>query len=225
MHKTSDQNYPHWPAHFPTVGAGRAAHTARDVCGGKGSDLQQNARRVSPVSRLRGPFGPAPVTGSSDECHAGPGDQDRAQAVECYQDAGEPFRVVHWLHPRLFTPLWRALAEPRYRGRPRSRIPAGLISVFAILTLVAGPLVVTARAAQATGALPCDIFAQDGTSCAAAYSTVRALYSYYDGPLYQVQRASDNATANVGLQSAGGYVNAAEQDSFCSGTTCTITGL
>jgi len=53
----------------------------------------------------------------------------------------------------------------------------------------------------------------------------RALYSAYDGPLYQVKRASDGTTATIGLLSAGGYVNAAEQDSFCSGTTCTITEI
>src|SRR5205823_170874 len=41
--------------------------------------------------------------------------------------------------------------------------------------------------------------------------------------LYQVRRASDNATANIGVVSAGGYANAAAQDSFCAGTTCVIT--
>ena len=47
----------------------------------------------------------------------------------------------------------------------------------------------------------------------------------YDGPLYQVQRASDGSTANIGLLAAGGDVNASEQDSFCAGTECTITEL
>ena len=45
----------------------------------------------------------------------------------------------------------------------------------------------------------------------------------YNGSLYQVRRASDNATANIGVLSAGGYANAAAQDSFCAGTTCVIT--
>ena len=125
---------------------------------------------------------------------------------------------------RLSTSICKT-SDPRHRGRPRSRITPSLVSLVAIFTFVAGPLVVTAGPAQASGSLPCDILAQDGTSCVAAYSTVRALYSSYDGPLYQVQRASDNATENVGLQSTGGYVDAAEQDSFCSGTTCTITEL
>jgi hypothetical protein len=69
----------------------------------------------------------------------------------------------------------------------------------------------------------CDIYGFYGTPCAAAYSTLRALSSFYNGPLYQVQRASDGTTADIGLLSAGGYVNAAQQDSFCASTTCTIT--
>lgn len=123
----------------------------------------------------------------------------------------------------LFVPLGRALSLPGHRGRPRSRLRAVLIRAVTILALISGPLFVAAGQAQASSSLPCDILAQDGTSCVAAYSTVRALYSSYDGPLYQVQRASDNATENVGLKSTGGYVDAAEQDSFCSATTCTIT--
>src|SRR5579883_804801 len=79
------------------------------------------------------------------------------------------------------------------------------------------------KAAFAAGSLPCDIYASGGTPCVAAHSTVRALYSAYNGNLYQVRRASDNATLNIGVLSAGGYVNAAAQDSFCAGTSCVIT--
>jgi hypothetical protein len=57
----------------------------------------------------------------------------------------------------------------------------------------------------------------------AAYSSVRALYSSYDGPLYQVQRASDGQTSDIGLLATGGYADAATQDSFCAGTVCTVT--
>jgi hypothetical protein len=71
----------------------------------------------------------------------------------------------------------------------------------------------------------CDLYAYYSTPCVAAYSMTRALYASYDGPLYQVQRASDGTTANIGLLVAGGDVNASEQDSFCSGTSCTITEI
>ncbi|MFI9638674.1 arabinofuranosidase catalytic domain-containing protein [Micromonospora sp. NPDC051925] len=71
--------------------------------------------------------------------------------------------------------------------------------------------------------LPCDIYAAGNTPCVAAHSTTRALYSAYNGNLYQVRRASDNATRNIGPLTAGGVANAAAQDSFCAGTTCLIT--
>jgi len=71
----------------------------------------------------------------------------------------------------------------------------------------------------ATG--PCDIYQAANTPCGAAHSTVRALYAAYTGPLYQVQRASDKSTKDI-LVGAGGYADTSVQDSFCSGTTCTI---
>jgi non-reducing end alpha-L-arabinofuranosidase len=54
---------------------------------------------------------------------------------------------------------------------------------------------------------PCDIYAAGGTPCVAAHSTVRALYSSYDGPLYQVRRTSDSATKDIGLLTPGGFAN------------------
>jgi hypothetical protein len=68
---------------------------------------------------------------------------------------------------------------------------------------------------------PCDIYQSAGTPCGAAHSTVRALYGAYRGPLYQVQRASDKTTKDIPVAS-GGFVDVSVQDSFCSGTTCTI---
>jgi non-reducing end alpha-L-arabinofuranosidase len=88
---------------------------------------------------------------------------------------------------------------------------------------VSGGLGFPATSAFAAGSLPCDIYASGSTPCVAAHSTVRALYSAYNGNLYQVRRASDNATSNIGVLSAGGYANAAAQDSFCAGTSCVIT--
>jgi len=69
----------------------------------------------------------------------------------------------------------------------------------------------------------CDIYASGGTPCVAAHSTVRGLFGAYNGRLYQVRRASDGATTDIGTLTAGGYANASAQDSFCAGTSCTIT--
>lgn len=73
--------------------------------------------------------------------------------------------------------------------------------------------------------LPCDIYAAAGTPCVAAHSTVRALFATYRGKLYQVRRLSDATTINIGTLRAGGYANAAAQDTFCAGTSCTITEI
>src|SRR5581483_12524681 len=54
-------------------------------------------------------------------------------------------------------------------------------------------------------------------------STVRALFSAYNGNLYQGRRASDNTTLNIGVLSPGGFANADAQDAFCAGTSCVIT--
>ncbi|KAL4765043.1 alpha-L-arabinofuranosidase B [Aspergillus foveolatus] len=81
--------------------------------------------------------------------------------------------------------------------------------------------------ALATGSLvaagPCDIYSSGGTPCIAAHSTTRALYSSYNGPLYQVQRASDGTTTTITPLSAGGVADASAQDAFCENTTCLIT--
>src|SRR3989442_1363921 len=135
----------------------------------------------------------------------------------------------------------RLLAAVRHRGRPAdvpdrahvplpARSPGTLPKAFAragaATVLVVGTLAgatATAGTARADTSGPCDIYAAGGTPCVAAHSTTRALYASYDGPLYQVRRASDNTTRNIGVLSAGGYADAAAQDSFCSGTTCLIT--
>ena len=104
-----------------------------------------------------------------------------------------------------------------------------MLAGIAAICLVAGSFGLSSlfgtspQAALAAGSLPCDIYASGGTPCVAAHSTVRALYSAYNGNLYQVRRASDNTTLNIGVLSAGGYANAAAQDSFCANTTCVIT--
>jgi len=118
-------------------------------------------------------------------------------------------------------------ANPRIRRIIRWCYRA-LIMVACLAVVGGAAAAAPARAASAASApsgSSCDIYAYYGTPCVAAYSMTRALYSAYDGPLYQVQRASDGTTASIGLLSAGGYVNAAQQDSFCASTSCTVTEL
>jgi non-reducing end alpha-L-arabinofuranosidase len=93
-----------------------------------------------------------------------------------------------------------------------------------LLTCIAG-VALGGTPAGATTQEPCDIFSTAGDPCVAAYSTVRALFSSYDGPLYQVQRASDGQTSDIGLLATGGYADAASQDSFCADTVCTVTKI
>jgi hypothetical protein len=73
-------------------------------------------------------------------------------------------------------------------------------------------------------ATTCDVIdaAPENATCVAAHSTVRALYAKYDGPLYQVRRASDNSTQDVPVLAAGGFADAKSQDDFCAGTGCVI---
>jgi Alpha-L-arabinofuranosidase B, catalytic/Alpha-L-arabinofuranosidase B (ABFB) domain/Concanavalin A-like lectin/glucanases superfamily/Lamin Tail Domain len=116
-----------------------------------------------------------------------------------------------------------------------------LAAAVAITLLPAGITLATATAAPAAARLvpasrpqgPCDIYAAGGTACVAAYSTTRALYASYNGPLYQVRRLSDNAVKNIGIVAPrvlpspdpGGYADAAAQDAFCANTTCVITRI
>ncbi|WP_149404401.1 arabinofuranosidase catalytic domain-containing protein, partial [Dictyobacter arantiisoli] len=90
---------------------------------------------------------------------------------------------------------------------------------------IVNPFGASPEPALAAGTLPCDIYASYSTPCVTAHSTVRALFSSYSGPLYQIQRASDKNYLDIGLLAAGGYANAAPQVSFCSGTTCKITKI
>lgn len=71
---------------------------------------------------------------------------------------------------------------------------------------------------------PCDIYEAAGTPAVAAHSTTRILYSKYHGPLYQVVRASDGKTLDIGTVK-GGYADAAAQDAFLEGTIGYITKI
>ncbi|KAA2252230.1 alpha-L-arabinofuranosidase [Solihabitans fulvus] len=105
---------------------------------------------------------------------------------------------------------------------PRWRTSVGVLAAAALATLSAAVSTFPAPAAAA-GTGTCDIYASGGTPCVAAHSTVRALYGAYSGNLYQVRRASDGSSRDVGVLAAGGAANAAAQDSFCAGTSCVIT--
>jgi non-reducing end alpha-L-arabinofuranosidase len=104
-----------------------------------------------------------------------------------------------------------------------------MLALLAVVSLLAGALGfvgvsgLASTPALAAGSLPCDIYAAGGTPCVAAHSTIRALFAAYTGNLYQVRRASDSTTRNIGALNTGGYANTAAQDSFCAGTTCVIT--
>ncbi|MFJ1755372.1 alpha-L-arabinofuranosidase B [Kitasatospora sp. NPDC088134] len=111
------------------------------------------------------------------------------------------------------------MAAPTWLRRPRR----ALLAAGSTLALAAALLAGTETAAQAVAQAPCDLYAAGGTPCVAAHSTTRALYGGYQGSLYQVRRASDAATRNIGVLGTGGYADAAAQDAFCAGTTCVIT--
>jgi hypothetical protein len=78
---------------------------------------------------------------------------------------------------------------------------------------------------------PCDVYAAAGDPCVAAYSTTRAMYASYNGPLYQVRRQSDGRFLNIGVvqpsssHAGSGYADAAAQDQFCAHTYCWITRI
>src|SRR4051812_36701488 len=112
-----------------------------------------------------------------------------------------------------------------HRRSKLGRRSAALLSA-ATLTLASVIAVLSSTtSAQAATTLACDIYAAGGTPCIGAHSTTRALFASYNGPLYQVKRSSDGTSTDVGLLSAGGYANAATQDSFCANTSCTITKI
>jgi hypothetical protein len=93
-----------------------------------------------------------------------------------------------------------------------------IMLLAALVGMSAGP-----QKVFAAGTGPCDIYAAGSTPCVAAHSTVRALFGAYSGRLYQVRRASNGQTTDIGTLTAGGFANAAAQDSFCAGTSCVIT--
>ncbi|MFG2476142.1 arabinofuranosidase catalytic domain-containing protein [Streptomyces fagopyri] len=113
--------------------------------------------------------------------------------------------------------------HPPHAAGPARRLAQTLMSVVAAVGLLVTALVGLPGVAQAAGSQPCDIYGGAGTPCVAAHSTTRALFSAYGGPLYQVTRASDGASTDIGPLSAGGYADSGRQDTFCANTTCSIS--
>ncbi len=72
------------------------------------------------------------------------------------------------------------------------------------------------------GTGPCDIYGAANTPCVAAHSVVRALYSAYNGKLYQVRR-TDNTTQDILTLAPGGIADTGPEDTFCSGSSCVLT--
>jgi non-reducing end alpha-L-arabinofuranosidase len=108
------------------------------------------------------------------------------------------------------------------KTRPATAARVTLLIAMTAAVLLAGPPV----PAQAAGSLkPCDIYAKAGAPCVAAYSSTRALFAAYDGPLYELRRASDGATLNIGLLARGGYANVRPQKAFCARTRCVVARI
>jgi hypothetical protein len=105
------------------------------------------------------------------------------------------------------------------------RVAAALLSNWNNPANAVAAVVLAWRTPVSASTLPCDTYDAGGTPCVDAYSTTRTLYSAYNGPMYQVQRASDEQTSDIYPVAVGGLADAAAQNSFCAGTTCTITKL
>lgn len=82
--------------------------------------------------------------------------------------------------------------------------------------------------------LPCDAAATANTPCSAAHSVTRLLTRNYRGPLFQVQRGSDNAKQDIypytsstlpygADRSLIGSANVKSANTFCNNTTCSVT--
>ena len=114
----------------------------------------------------------------------------------------------------------------------KSRFIAIVASAIILPTAILGTIAVAGGAPDTSARPegPCDVYAKYGAPCTAAHSSTRALYASYNGPLYQIVRASDGKTLDVGVVQPsagdpGGYADAAAQDAFCANTTCWVSIL
>jgi non-reducing end alpha-L-arabinofuranosidase len=120
--------------------------------------------------------------------------------------------------------IFKDIRSPFQQLRRVGSALAIFMAVVGALTIANSIAIHTAQAATTIAQGPCDLYKIAATPCVAAHSTVRTLLSTYAGALYQVQRASDSTTQDIG-QLSDGYANAATQDTFCAATTCVITKI
>ena len=122
-------------------------------------------------------------------------------SVSALLDSGVIWRLPKRRHKKGWSPTISTTVTVRSRLRHARK---ALLIFGAAMALAAGTFVTGAASpASAATSLPCDIYAAAGTPCVAAHSTTRALYAAYNGPLYQVKRASDGTTTNIGTLAAG----------------------
>jgi non-reducing end alpha-L-arabinofuranosidase len=82
-----------------------------------------------------------------------------------------------------------------------------------------------------SAALPCEVLATGGSKCVSAHSTVRVIVPNYTGPLYQLCKGTAAAGPSSckgttqDVSAKDGYADAAAQDTFCAGASCTITKI
>jgi hypothetical protein len=127
-------------------------------------------------------------------------------------------------------------ASPGGGGSEGTTVVAGIAGASGIMGSMGAGGAAAVNAGGAAGAAasapsqgPCDLYASGGTPCVAAFSTVRLLSSSYAGPLYQVRKGGTNTgtggtTLDIGVV-AGGFADAAAQDTFCGTDTCTVSTL
>ena len=98
-----------------------------------------------------------------------------------------------------------------------------LVEIMLVIILVASlfGIGIAQQPAAAAGTGPCDIYG----NCVAAHSTVRALYGSYNGNLYQVNARLGWRHHEYRPVERGRLRQRRRTNSFCSGTTCTITEI
>lgn len=83
-------------------------------------------------------------------------------------------------------------------------------------------LSIRSSASRSANRRPCDIYEDAGTPCVGAFSTTRALFVSYIGPLYDLKRQIDGKTRAIACTEEGGLADSASHEAFCNSTDCTM---